>query len=106
MDCSAPALRCRQIDEADIAAVAALLKRGFPNRSQHFWRNALQRLSHREPPPTFPKYGYLLESGEVPVGAILMICSTLRQGDRVATRCNLSSWYVAPEFRVYASLLV
>jgi hypothetical protein len=106
MDCSAPALRCRQIGEADIAIVAALLKQGFPNRTQQFWRDALRRLAHREPPPGFPKYGFLLESGEVPVGAILMICSTLRQGDRVATRCNLSSWYVAPEYRAYASLLV
>jgi len=106
MDCSAPALRCRQIGEADIAIVAALLKQGFPNRTRQFWRDALRRLAHREPPPGFPKYGFLLERGEVPVGAILMIYSTLLQGDRVATRCNLSSWYVAPEYRAYASLLV
>jgi len=106
MDRSTSALRCRQIGEADVAAVAALLKQGFPNRTPQFWRDALRRLARRDPPPGFPKYGYLLESGEVPVGAILMICSTLRQGDRVATRCNLSSWYVAPEYRAYASLLV
>jgi len=106
MDCAAPALRCRQIGEADIAIVAALLKQGFPNRTRQFWRDALRRLAHREPPPGFPKYGFLLERGEVPVGAILMIYSTLLQGDRVATRCNLSSWYVAPEYRAYASLLV
>ena len=90
MDCSAPALRCRQIGEADVAAVAALLKRGFPNRTQQFWRDDCDDW-RREPPPGFPKYGYLLEGREVPVGAILMICSTLRQGDRVATRCNPSS---------------
>jgi hypothetical protein len=106
MDRSTPGLRCRQIGEADVAAVAALLGRGFPSRTQQFWRDALQRLAHREPPPGFPKYGYLLESGAAPVGAILMICSTLPQGDRISTRCNLSSWYVAPEFRAYASLLV
>jgi len=106
MDRSVPALRCRQIDEGDVAAVAALLGRGFPNRSGQFWRDALRRLAQREPPPGFPKYGYLLESGNVPVGAILMICSMLRQGERIATRCNLSSWYVVPEFRSYASLLV
>src|ERR1700687_1531979 len=106
MDCSVPAIRCRQIGEADIAAVAALLGRGFPNRARRFWSDALARLSCREPPPGFPKYGYLLESGEVPVGALLLICSTMREDGRLATRCNLSSWYVEPAYRAYATLLV
>jgi hypothetical protein len=106
MDCSVPAIRCRQIGEADIAAVAALLGRGFPNRTRQFWSDALARLARREPPPGFPKYGYLLESGEVAVGALLLICSTMREGGRPATRCNLSSWYVEPAYRAYATLLV
>ena len=106
MDCSVPAIRCRQIGDADIAAVVALLGRGFPNRTRQFWSDALHRLARREPPPGFPKYGYLLESGEVPVGALLLICSALREGDRLATRCNLSSWYVEPAYRAYATLLV
>jgi hypothetical protein len=106
MDCSVPAIRCRQIGEADIAAVAALLGRGFPNRARQFWTDALDRLARREPPPGFPKYGYLLESGDGPVGALLLICSTIREGGRAATRCNLSSWYVEPAYRAYATLLV
>ena len=40
------------------------------------------------------------------VGAILMICSAMRAGDRLVPRCNLSSWYVEPAFRTYAPLLV
>ena len=106
MDCSVPAIRCRQIGEADIAAVAALLGRGFPNRTQQFWTDALDRLARRESPPGFPKYGYLLESGDGPVGALLLICSTICEGGRAATRCNLSSWYVEPAYRAYATLLV
>jgi len=106
MDCSVPAIRCRQIGEADIAAVAALLGRGFPNRTRQFWTDALDRLARRESPPGFPKYGYLLESGDGPVGALLLICSTIREGGRAATRCNLSSWYVEPAYRAYATLLV
>ena len=106
MDCSVAAIRCRQIGEADIAAVAALLGRGFPNRTLQFWSDALNRLARREPPPGFPKYGYLLESGEVPVGALLLICSTMREDGRLAIRCNLSSWYVEPAYRAYATLLV
>ena len=106
MDCSVAAIRCRQIGEPDIAAIAALLGRGFPSRTRQFWSDALARLTRHEPPPGFPKYGYLLESGEVPVGALLLICSTMSEGGRLATRCNLSSWYVAPAYRAYATLLV
>jgi hypothetical protein len=99
-------LRCRQIGETDIAAVAALLARGFRNRDRRFWLRAFARLMRREPPPGLPKYGYLMERGGVPVGAILVICTTMRAGEATTTRCNLSSWYVEPEFRAYATLLV
>ena len=106
MDCSVPAIRCRQIGEADIAAVGALLGRGFPNRTRQFWSEALATLARREPPLGLPKYGYLLESGDAPVGVLLLICTTVREADRLATRCNLSSWYVEPSYRAYATLLV
>jgi hypothetical protein len=99
-------IRCRQIEESDVDAVAALLTRGFPNRNRQFWRHALDQLTRREPPRGLPKYGYLLETGGAPVGAILLICSTMRTGDTVAPRCNLSSWYVEPAYRAYAPLLV
>jgi len=101
-----PDIRCRPIDAADLAAVAELLGRGFRNRNRAFWQHALKELARREPPAGLPKYGYLLESGGRPVGAILMICSAMRTGDALAPRCNLSSWYVEPAFRAYASLLV
>jgi len=101
-----PGLRCRQIGEADIAAVAALLARGFPSRSPRFWLHGFAQLTRHEPPPGLPKYGYLLESDGVPVGAILLICAKMRGSDAAVTRCNLSSWYVEPAFRAYAPLLV
>jgi hypothetical protein len=99
-------LRCRQIEKADIDAVATLLAQGFPNRNREFWLHALAQLSGREPPQGLPKYGYLLDSGGGVVGAILLICSTMRAGDAAVARCNLSSWYVEPSFRTYAPLLV
>ncbi|HML07959.1 MAG TPA: acyl-CoA acyltransferase [Xanthobacteraceae bacterium] len=102
----APPLRCRQIGEADIAAVATLLARGFHKCDRRFWLHAFAQLARREPPPGLPKYGYLMESAGVPVGAILLICATMPAGDRAAARCNLSSWYVEPSFRPYAPLLV
>ena len=100
-----PALHCRQIAPSDIAAVAALLERGFPHRNRRFWLRALAQLTRREPPSGLPQYGYLLESDGVPVGAILLICSTVRAGEAAAPRCNVSSWYVEPDFRAYASML-
>jgi hypothetical protein len=103
---TSPAIRCRQIDERDVAAVTELLRRGFPNRNRRFWQRALTELARREPPPGLPKYGYLIEAGGVPVGALLMICSAIRAGDTLAPRCNLSSWYVEPAYRAYAPLLV
>jgi hypothetical protein len=99
-------LRCRQIDETDIEAVASFLARGFPAHERGFWLDAFARLTKHEPPPGFPKYGYLLESDRVVVGAILLICSTLPADGAVTTRCNLSSWYVEPRFRPYAPMLV
>src|SRR5580698_8132369 len=106
MDASLTEIRCHQIGDADIPAIAALLTRGFPNRGLQFWQQALHRLSGHEPPSGLPKYGYLLETNGVPVGALLMICSTMHDGGQPTTRCNLSSWYVDPDYRAYGSLLV
>ena len=101
-----PAIRCRQIADADLAAVTALLTRGFPDRPAEFWRRALHQLGSRAAPPDLPQYGYLLESNGAPVGVLLMICSMVRSGETPVARCNLSSWYVDPAFRTYAPLLV
>jgi hypothetical protein len=107
MDPAVPAIRCRRIDESDIPAVAKLLTRGFPARTRQFWLSALHELARREPPPGLPKYGYLMEIDDDVVGAILVICSAMPGGDASAAfRCNLSSWYVEPAFRAYATLLV
>jgi len=106
MVAAAPVLHCRQIAAADVPAIVALLTRGFPTRGRAFWEHALQQLAKREPPPGLPQYGYLLESGGTPVGTILLICSTMRADGGPVARCNLSSWYVEPAFRFYASLLV
>jgi len=102
-----PGIRCRQIGERDVPAVAQLLARGFPNRKRQFWLQGLDQLARREPPRDLPKYGYLLETNGEVVGAILLICAAMRPGGAAEPpRCNLSSWYVEPAYRAYASLLV
>ena len=101
-----PNVRCRQIGESDIDGVASLLTGGFSKRNRAFWLRALGQLRNRRSPAGFPKYGYLLESNGVPVGAILLIFSALGAAGASRVRCNVSSWYVEPEFRGYASMLV
>jgi hypothetical protein len=53
-----------------------------------------------------PKYGYLIEGADAPVGAILLISLSIQEGDKLAPRCNLSSWFVEPEFRIHVSPLI
>src|SRR3954468_24124455 len=96
-------ITARQINNSDVPAVAALLARGFPERSHEFWRAVFVRLELHRGPAECPKYGYLLESGGAVVGAILLISSLGRSG---TIRCNVSSWFVEPAFRGYASLMV
>ena len=64
----------------------------------------LQRQTTRALPPDTQRYGYLLENEGVPVGCLLMIYSTKSIDGETATCCNVSSWYVDPAFRNYASL--
>jgi hypothetical protein len=92
----------RPIMDDDFAAIAALLSRGFPKRNLQFWIRALGRLKLCEHPSGLPKYGYILESDGAPVGVLLFTWG--RVNGTLGFRCNLSSWYVEPNFRAYASL--
>lgn len=101
-----PRIRARQITESDAGPVLDLLVSGFgPQRSRIFWQNVLQRLADRTVPETYPRYGYLLESDRRAVGVFLQIFSTVWSGATPKTRCNVSSVYVDPAFRVYAPFL-
>jgi hypothetical protein len=103
---SSPRIKARQITEADAAAVSDLLGRGFgEQRSRKFWHFVLRRLAERTVPAKYPRYGYLLESDRRPVGVFLQIFSTVWSGGTPKTRCNVSSVYVDPAFRMYAPFL-
>ncbi len=106
MASAAPSLRCRLIEGSDIEAVTSLLADGFRTHDRQFWLGAFAQLRRHATPPGLPKYGYLLECEGRAVGAVLLICSLVRAGEKDAPRCNLSSWYVDPAFRAYAPMLV
>lgn len=99
-------IRAREIDERDIPAIVALLTKGFPVRGSAFWNQALGVMQRRSVPSGFRRFGYLLECNDAPVGVILQIFSITDAGPAPVARCNLSSWYVQPEFGCYAALLV
>jgi hypothetical protein len=96
--------RFREIQESDVEAIADLLTRGFVHRSREYWMLGLRRQGARSLPPDVPRYGYLMESDGKPVGCLLLIYSTKTIDGRTAICCNVSSWYVDPEFRNYAAL--
>jgi hypothetical protein len=96
--------RFREIIESDLDAIGDLLTRGFQHRSRDYWMRGLHRQAVRPLPPGAPRYGYLIEDNGAPVGCLLMIFSCKIIDGEIATCCNVSSWYVDPEFRNYAAL--
>ena len=96
-------VRCRQIQAADGPAVADLLAVGFPDRTLGYWRQALCALEDRAAPEGYPQFGYLLEGEREIVGVLLLIFTEIGGGK---VRCNVSSWYVDPAYRLHAAPLV
>jgi hypothetical protein len=98
-------IRCREITEADIDAVADLLTRGFVTRSREYWMQGLRRQAAREVPKGYPRFGYMLDAGGEAVGVLLLLYASRISGNEAAVHCNLSSWFVDPKYRNYAALL-
>lgn len=99
-------VRCRLIADEDLAAVAALLDRGFPGHRRDHWSSGLARMSRRPVPENLPRYGYCLETEARIVGVLLLISATRRIADLDFPFINVASWYVEPDYRAYAQLLV
>jgi hypothetical protein len=98
-----PKVRCRQIREDDLEGLTTLLCEGFPDRPRKYWTSGFERMAARPGPAEAPRYGYLLESEGALVGVLLLLF-TGETGARASF--NVSSWYVRPAFRGFATLLV
>lgn len=98
-------LRCREISEGDLDAIADLLTRGFVRRKREYWMRGLRHQSERSLPSGVPRFGFLLENEGIPVGCLLLIYSNKLYDGKTSIFCNVSSWYVDPLFRNYAPLL-
>jgi hypothetical protein len=95
-------VRCRQIKESDLGALAALFHQGFATSRRDFWDSGLARLRALPAIEGVPRFGYVLESAEGLVGALMTISS--RRGERIVT--NVSGWYVKESYRAYSNFLV
>lgn len=93
---------CRAITDGDLDWLPDFLCRGFPKTRCSYWTNGFARWRQLSPVEGMPRYGYILDGGSAPAGVILLISS--RRGDQVIA--NLSSWYVEPEWRSHASMLI
>jgi hypothetical protein len=98
-----PSVRVREITDRDLAGVAMLLGRGF-QRPSDYYSGALAGLARHPTPAGCPKFGYLMEAEGKVVGAILLIFSAFGGAGSGQLRCNVTSWYVEPEYKSYAAL--
>lgn len=99
-------IRCRLITDADHDAIVRLLREGFSGRPAQCWLEGFQKLRQRDVPEGMPRYGYCLDAGGKLVGVILLIASARLIDGAVAPFANVASWYVNPDYRAYAQLLV
>ena len=95
-------VRCRQIAESDLDALAELLTEGFPIHNHDYWQAGFRRLAALPYVEGMPRFGYVLESGGIIAGVLLTISS--RRGDEIVS--NVSSWYVRPAYRAHSTMLV
>lgn len=95
-------VHCRLIAENDLEGVADLLTRGFPDTRRDYWVRGFARWKNLPVIEEMPRYGYLLDTGFGPVGAILMISS--RRGSHIIS--NLCGWYVDPQWKSHSDLLI
>lgn len=98
-------VRCREIEAPDLGRVVDLLTEGYGLGKRDLWLEKVARLSEHCSPPSFPKYGYLLEHSDTLIGSIFTIFSkTIIEGES-KIRCSLANWYVRPKFRSHAAFL-
>ena len=64
-------VRCRQIADADLDALAGLLAEGFAHTGMDYWRRGFARAALLPPVEGMPRFGYALESEKGLVGALL-----------------------------------
>ncbi len=97
-----------EIDKANERAAVALLTEGFPNVTQSTWRSYLERVRHHgDNVNAGVAPGYMMITDDTPTGVVLTPASQRPRDDGTCeTIVNLSSWYVRPDQRWRAPLMM
>jgi hypothetical protein len=95
------------IDDANLGHALDLLARGFKRGSHQFWEKAVERIARYNRYGSLPGIGHLLAVKGKRAGVLLTINGEARLADDRRCRVtNLSSWYVDPEHRRLAPLML
>jgi hypothetical protein len=95
------------IDDANLGQALDLLVKGFPRGSRHFWEQGVQRVARYNAWHGATESGRVLITKGKLAGVILLIHSLSRQQSGTPYKVtNLSSWYVEPEHRHLAPLML
>lgn len=89
-------VRVRPVEERDIPALIAMLREEFAGEIP---AQAYRRLFDYRWEEEIPDRGFILDAGGSPVGYLGTIYSERGSGDSRIRVCNLTSWYVRPEYR-------
>jgi hypothetical protein len=96
-------LRSRRIVDTDHGEIAEMLGKGLGYPKSYFTQ-LFQLLKTHPTPAGYPKYGYALVCDGSIVGAIILIFSSIRANNASEIRCHVTSWYVEPDYRTYATI--
>lgn len=95
------------IGDANLGHTLDLLERGFPRRPRRFWEHAVERVARYNRYGGQGAIGQLLIAGGKPAGVMLTLSGQAQRADGTPYRVtNLSSWYIDPEHRRLAPLML
>jgi hypothetical protein len=95
------------IGDANLGPALDLLVKGFPRGSRRFWEQGVQRVARYNAWRGATEIGHVLIAKGKPAGVILLVHSLSRQQSGAPCKVtNLSSWYVEPEHRHLAPLML
>ncbi|MDE2016587.1 MAG: acyl-CoA acyltransferase [Hyphomicrobiales bacterium] len=95
----------REVDVADLPALADFYGRMFPGRARSYWTRGFDRLASRENPDGRPRYGFALVADGRIVGALLTIHAASGAGPDAPIRSNLAGWAIDPAYAAQATML-
>lgn len=94
---SRPRPYVRPMAPADVEPVCRLLEHGFSESGIE--ASVWTRLFDHTWADRGHERGFVLAVGDEIVGALATVCAERRAGDKTGVVCNVSSWYVRPEYR-------